>query len=186
MHFDRLSALAVTYGTKYLPCQREGTNVSKRKRGSGVNAKGRRKGSARFVKLDYALLDCQAGQSLSPGELAVLVRLMQRYHGTNNGQIAFSSRNAGRLANVSKDTAAKHLRTLYEKGFIRIKTKSSFGRNGRKATEYYLTMFPIQQGHPAPRDFQRWEPPLENKPSYQSKGKTAPKSGHKPILRVVG
>ena len=151
-----------------------------------TDAKGRSKGNGRFVMLDYTLLDCPAGRSLKPGELAVLIRAMQRYHGENNGRIALSSRDAADLAKVSKDTAARHILTLCEKGFMRIKTPSSFGRNGRKATEYYLTMFPLRKGHPAPRDFQRWEPPAENKTSYQSKDKDDPKSGHKPLLRVVG
>lgn len=132
------------------------------------------------------MLDCPAGQSLKPGELAILVRVMQRYHGENNGRISLSSRDAGKLSNVSKDTAAKHIRSLCDKGFMRVKTPSSFGRNGRKATEYYLTMFPMKKGNPAPRDFQSWRPPAKNKTSYQSRDKPVPESGRKPVLRVVG
>lgn len=160
--------------------------MSKSRKGNGVNAKGRSKLSGRYVKLDYVMLDCPAGRSLKPGEWAVLIRAMQLYHGENNGQIALSSRNAGKFARVSKDTAARHIRSLRDKGFMRIKTPSSFGRNGRKATEYYLTMFPTRKGHPAPRDFQNWRPQAKNKSSYQSRVKTVPKSGRKPDLRVVG
>lgn len=159
--------------------------MSKSRNRSGVNAKGRSKGDGRFVRLDYTLLDCPAGLSLKPGELAVLVRIMQRYYGANNGQIAFSSRDAAKLAKVSKDTAAAHLRSLRKKGFIEVRTQGAFGRNGSRATEYYLTMFPKRKGHPAPRDFQSWRPPAKNKSSYQSRDKNDPKSGHKPVLRVV-
>ncbi len=131
--------------------------MGKNKKGRGVNAKGRSKGNGRFVMLDYMLLDCPAGQSLTPGELAVLIRVMQRYHGENNGRISLSCRDAAKLSNVSKDTASRHIRSLCDKGFMRIRTPSSFGRNGRRATEFYLTMFPTQKGNPAPRDFQRWK-----------------------------
>ena len=165
--------------------------MSKRKSGksSQANAKGRSNGSGRFVRLDYLMLDCPAGRSLKAGELAILVRIMQLYHGGNNGRIAFSCRDAARLAHVGKDTAAKHLRALCDKGFIRVRTPSAFNRNGRKATEYVLTMFPTRKGHPASRDFQYWRMPEQPKPkyknSYQSKVTTEPKSGQKPNLRVV-
>ena len=101
----------------------------------GTNAKGRSKRNGRFVRLDYVMLNCPAGQSLKPGELAILVRVMQRYHGENNGRISLSSRDAGRLANVSKDTAAKHIRSLCNKGFMRVKTPSSFGRNAHTTSD---------------------------------------------------
>ena len=138
--------------------------MGKSRKGNGVLPNGRSKGSGRFVMLDYMLLDCPAGQSLKPGELAILIRIMQRYHGENNGRIAMSNRDAALLANVNKDTASRHLRSLCEKGFIRVKKKSAFRRNGRKATEYSLTMFPYQNGHPPSRDFQKWKPPTKNKP----------------------
>ena len=166
--------------------------MSKRNKGksSQANAKGRSKGDGRYVKLDYVMLDCPAGKSLKPGELAILVRIMQRYNGGNNGRIAFSCRDAASLARVSKDTAAKHIRELCEKGYLRVKTRSAFNRNGRRAAEYVLTMFPMSKGNLASRDFQNWQPlektKLENKHSYQSKDTSVPKLRHKPKLRVVG
>lgn len=184
--------MAAPNGAQCLPCQRAVKNMSKRKTGnsSQANAKGRSKGDGRFVKLDYGMLDCPAGKSLRPGELAILVRMMQRYHGENNGRIAFSCRDAARLAHVGKDTAAKHIRALCRKGFVRVKKQGAFNRNGSRATEYILTMFPTRKGHPASRDFQNWQPPEKPKPknksSYKSKDAGEPKSGHKPKLRVVG
>ena len=99
-------------------------------------------------------------------------------------------RDAAKLANVGKDTASKLIRALCDKGYISVRKKGAFNRNGNKASEYVLTMFPTRKGYPATRDFQNWQPPKKpkskNKNSYQSKDTSEPKSGHKPNLRVVG
>ncbi len=47
---------------------------------------------------------------------------------------------------------------LLDRGFIRQKTKGSFSRKSRHATEYVLTNEPIDNGMgaTAPKDFMRW------------------------------
>jgi len=107
-----------------------------------VNQKGRNKGEGRFIRVFHHMLDTPAGKSLTPREMAVLIRVMQLYNGENNTGIAMSSRRAAQLANVNKDTAYKCLASLTEKGFLKLTTPSGFGVNNRRAAEYEITCFP--------------------------------------------
>lgn len=120
--------------------------------------RGRSKGNGRFVLVTHHMLDCPAGQSLTPHELAVLIRIMQRYNGANNGEIHMSSRDAAKLANINKDTGAAVLRRLTDKGFLVLTGPSSFGTNGRRAQTYEITCFPSSKNGVAKRTYQYWRP----------------------------
>ena len=120
--------------------------------------KERKKGDGRFIRVFHHMLNTEAGQSLTPPELAVLIRVMQIYNGENNGRIAMSGRRAGELANINKNTAAKCLRALIEKGFLIVTRPSSFGTNGTKATCYEITCFPMGKRTPPKNSFQQWKP----------------------------
>ena len=119
------------------------------------DAKGRAKHKGRYVMLTHHLLDTLAGKSLTPQELAVLVRIIQIHNGNNNGKIAMSCRGMATLANVSKDTAAKCLLSLTQKGFLRITTPSAFGVNSRRAAEYEITCIPLGNRIPPKNTFQQ-------------------------------
>lgn len=147
--------------------------------------KGRSKGSGRFIKVTHHMLDTPAGKSLTPHEMTCLIRVMQIYNSLNNGRVAMSSRRLAELANVNKDTAAKCLRSLVEKGFLIVTTPSGFGTNGRRAVEYEITCFPLSEGKPCKNNFQHWLPVPKEKSSSESRDTTVPKEGHKPKLRVV-
>lgn len=82
-----------------------------------------------------------AWRSLTPVERVIYWALKVRYNGSNNGRISASSRELGDYANVSKSTAARVVKTLVEKGFIKITRDSGFNVKCRIATEYLLTEF---------------------------------------------
>lgn len=122
------------------------------------DAKGRSKGDGSFVMVFNHMLNTPAGLSLSPHEMAVLIRVMQFYKGENNGKIFLSARHAGKLANMNKNTAAKVLTALVDKGFLEVITPGGFSTNGGKATCYEITCYPARKGKPAKNTFQSWRP----------------------------
>jgi hypothetical protein len=93
------------------------------------------------VRLHHWLLNSAAYLSLSPPARAVLVEVMRIYNGKNNGKLALSVREAGLRCNISKNTAARALRELTERGFIEVRTPSSFSLKCRRAAEWTLTEF---------------------------------------------
>lgn len=123
---------------------------------AGHDAKGRSKGDGRFIRVFHHMLNTDAGQSLTPHEMAALIRIMQRYNGDNNGRISMSSREAAKQANMNKNTAAKALKSLVNKGFLVVRTPSGFNQNGRKAAEYEITCFSPGLKKPAKNSFQDW------------------------------
>lgn len=126
-------------------------------------------GSGRYIMVLHHMLDCEAGKSLTPHEMAVLIRVMQRYNGGNNGKIHMSSRDAAKLANINKDTAAKSLRSLTAKGFLRLSEPSSFNTNGRRASSYEITSLPLSENKPAKRSYQNWKEDIKNNSSSDNR-----------------
>ena len=96
----------------------------------------------RFVKLDFWLLRSAAWQQLSLGGRCLLVELMQRYNGQNNGQISMRPREAARLLAIGKNTATKLFHDLDNLGFIRVRQQGHFDWKVRHATEWELPPVP--------------------------------------------
>ena len=112
----------------------------------------------RFVRLTHSMMQSQAWRSLDGNARAIYAELAMLYRGpdTNNGRIGFSVRQAAHAINVSKDTAARAMRHLQERGFIVATTKGSFASK-RHATRWWLTVFNCDlTGQPASRDFETW------------------------------
>jgi len=122
------------------------------------DSKGNSKKQARFIRVCPHMLTCPAGLSLTPHELAGLIRVMDLYKGDNNGRLYMSARDLGRQCHMSKDTAARVLRALVDKGFLEITTPGGFSTNGGRATCYEITCFPIRKGKPPKRTYQDWRP----------------------------
>jgi DNA-binding HxlR family transcriptional regulator len=121
------------------------------------DATGRRKGEARHVRLYHWLLDCPAWQSLSPAARCAYLELKFIYNGGNNGRIGLSARRLGACIHVSKNTAARALRELQEKGFIERVTAGAFHRKVRHATEWRLTEEKCDVSGALPtKAFMRW------------------------------
>ena len=80
--------------------------------------------------------------ALSPNAKAVLVDILYRYTGKNNGEIQYSENDAARAVNKSKRTGARALVELQEAGLIKATTKGSFAdKTGTRegATQWQLT-----------------------------------------------
>ena len=121
----------------------------------------------RFVQLHHWEMDCPAYRHLSVRGRALLLEFRRLYNGANNGEIYLSVRQAAALLNCCKDTAAKALEELEEKGWIRPMDKGSFqwkahadGTRTKLATTWRITNQPIGMGvdTPATKEFTRWRP----------------------------
>ena len=117
------------------------------KRRNNTNPTGRAK-YERFVKLPHSMLDSAAWVSLSSKSVAVLIKMMQRYNGSNNGEITFSAREAGVVFSGSKDSGLKALNELMDAGFIRCTRNSGFNVKVRKARQWRLTNWPCNDRSP--------------------------------------
>ena len=118
----------------------------------------KKRAAERYVRLTYGMMQSQAWQSLNGNARAIYVELSKLYRGvgTNNGWIGFSVRQAAQAIHVSKDTAARAMSHLQERGFIVATTKGCFARK-RHATRWRLTEFNCDlTGQPASRDFETW------------------------------
>ena len=136
--------------------------AGKKKRGSGVNAKGRNTRDDRHVRLYHWLLNSDAWINLSPPAFKILAGIWKRNNGENNGRIPYSVRDAEAIG-ISKSTAARALQELQEKGFIRMTADSTFSLKTKEAREWELTAEPVGDNLPA-KDFMRWRN-LEHSPT---------------------
>lgn len=71
----------------------------RKRTGRKVNKAGRSEGEARFVQIPYWLLEAPAARSLSSTAFKVLVYVLKRFNGVNNGLIAFGTRSGCFLKN---------------------------------------------------------------------------------------
>ena len=110
----------------------------------------------KHVRLSRELMECDAWRDLSSGARDVLLELMYRYNGQNNGSVVLSVRQAGARTNCTENTALKRLREIEEHGFVRCSRKGSFTTKGGHASEWTLTLFPLN-GEPPTKDFLRWQ-----------------------------
>ncbi|WP_160195381.1 helix-turn-helix domain-containing protein [Microvirga sp. BSC39] len=122
------------------------------------NHKGRST-TERFVSLPRHMLRSAAWRSLSPVARCIFLELAAIYNGGNNGFIALSTRDAARHVCCSKDTAARALTELMDKGFIVCCSRGHFDRKSPHASEYRLTLHSCNRtSEKAPKAFMRWQP----------------------------
>lgn len=124
-----------------------------------IDKKGRRKRGDPFIMVRWQLYDSPAFLSMKPGPRALLLALVRRYDGRNNGAIALGVRDAAAELGLSdKDTVHRYFRELEHKGFIRIARPSSFNMkdaSARRATEWRLTWLDAPTMK-ATNDFIKW------------------------------
>ena len=92
---------------------------------------------------------------------ALLMEFRMAYTGHNNGEIVMSIRQAAELLNCNKDTAAKYLAELEEKGWIHQTSKGSFSQKTDKtASTWRITNQPIGLGVDTPetKEYAHWKP----------------------------
>jgi hypothetical protein len=103
--------------------------------------KHRKKTGPRFIQLFYFMLESEAWKDLNAVERAIYLEVTRRYNGTNNGRIGYSARTAADELKISKDTAARALRSLETHGFVVTEKRGAFHCKVRHASEYRLTIY---------------------------------------------
>ncbi len=111
----------------------------------------------RFIMLEHWILKRPAWKSLTPREVRVLLLLLERHNGSNNGRIGLSVRDAANLGNMAQGTAKKAFDVLIAKGFVKRHLVGSFNQKVRLASEYELTH--LRYGNKPPtKEFVFWRP----------------------------
>ena len=116
-----------------------------------------KKGAGRFVQLPEWLQASQAWASLKPGPRALYIELRRLFTGGNNGSIFLSHRDAGKALNVGRDTAGGYFKELIERGFIVETRGHCLGPAGVGQSSTYALTEETLDGHPATKDFMRWQ-----------------------------
>jgi hypothetical protein len=121
----------------------------------------------RYVMLFHWMLDSAAWKDLDAVARAIYVEVQKRYNGSNNGRIGYSARQAALDLKVSKDTAARGLRSLEAHGFIVIEKRGAFHCKIRHASEYRLTIYDSDIATDyadklATKDCMSWRPEIQN------------------------
>src|SRR5215470_9004835 len=140
----------------------------------------KRKGE-RYLSLRFWLLRSDAWKSLPAISRALSLELAARYNGSNNGRISYSVREGADALNVTKDTTARYLKILQDRGFIACTKRGAFSlKTTRDASEWRLTEYDsdVPVAH-ATKDFMRWRPPedvdittLNRQTSHHRKSRT--------------
>ncbi len=99
---------------------------------------GRSKGEGRFAGIPHAVMDSPGYGNTHPPARAVLLELVKRYSGYNNGRIVLSVRDAAKACRIGSNTAARALSELEACGLIECMAKGAFRLNNRQASEYRL------------------------------------------------
>ncbi|WP_439257632.1 hypothetical protein [Lonepinella sp. BR2271] len=104
-----------------------------------MNHKGRRKTDP-FVALPKNMMNSTAFKRLSPVENKVFIHLCAEYNGKNNGNITLPYNRVNEF-DLSRQTLSKALKSLTEKGFIKVSRQGERG----KLSLYALTHLEINE-----------------------------------------
>jgi hypothetical protein len=135
------------------------------RRRSGIDRTGRSEKSPRHVRLYHWMMQTAAWKSLSGNQRAIYIEMSSRYHGSNNGRIHFSAREAAAALHIGKTTAARDLTVLQDRGFIVAATRGGFNVKDkqRQATEWRLSEFNDDVTGALPsKEFARWSLEIQN------------------------
>jgi hypothetical protein len=104
---------------------------------------------SQYVGLPYAMLKDPAFMALSSDAVRVLIQMHLVFHGMNNGQISFSTRQAMQCLQSGSERAKRALDQLQVTGFIVCHAQSSFTMKTKKAREWEITFRPMPNGPPS-------------------------------------
>jgi hypothetical protein len=93
----------------------------------------------RFIQLFSNVKRSEAYHGLGPLARAMLIEILDRYTGINNGMIAMSCRDGADALRCSRGAAANALRELDDAGLVRPVTGGVW--RGKRATEWRLTFY---------------------------------------------
>lgn len=131
--------------------------------GTCSTKKARRTWTRPFIQLPHWVYDSAAFRSLKPGPRTVLLALIRRYNGSNNGRIGLGVREAMTECCVrDKDTISSYFQSLEQKGLIVKARAGGFNMKDatrNRATEWRLTWWPAPEvGAGVTKEFQIWLP----------------------------
>lgn len=112
----------------------------------------------RFIGLPMVVKDSEAFRSLSLMERCVLIEILAKFNGYNNGAIVISHRQiAEELGNSNYGKISRAIAVLIERGFLDIATEAVWKK--RTAREYRLTFISSGKppfGRPATNEYLSW------------------------------
>ena len=121
----------------------------------------------RHVRLYEWLTNSPAWRSLGCLRAPALRRVQVPLQGQNNGDIAFSGDEMMCGAELQQQAADRALKTLMERGFLKLSKKGHFdwkrrAEGGSRSNTYTLTEYgidwPERSAMPATKEFMRWRP----------------------------
>jgi hypothetical protein len=98
-------------------------------------------GVVRFVALHHYMLKTSAWLGLSAAARAVYVQIAFRYNGSNNGKIAYSTREAASDCRLNRKTAGRAFKELVEAGFTEETRHGTLSRKTRVASQWRMTAY---------------------------------------------
>jgi hypothetical protein len=116
------------------------------------------------------MLKLPVWKTMTPSAKALLIEVLERYNGINNGSISYSCRAAQDAGVLSKNTASKAFAELRHRGFLRPGRKSNFqwkatpssgrgaNRLGSRAQEWWITFVPGPNGEKPTMEYLNWQP----------------------------
>src|SRR5262245_45075759 len=99
----------------------------------------RRKGGPPFLQLYRFIKRSQAWHDLSLTARCLLIELLDRYNGINNGMIGLGVREAADALNCSKDTAARAFKELDDAKLVHPMKGGHW--MGKRAAEWRITFY---------------------------------------------
>ena len=108
-----------------------------------------------FMAVPHHVWDSDAMTDCNSNARVVLLQLLRRYNGFNNGKISLSVREAAIGASVCIGTASTSLKRLEEVGLIITTRQSGFNMKNRMAREFEITFHPVDN-HVPKNTFKNW------------------------------
>jgi len=124
------------------------------KRKKNILPNGRREKEP-FIYLSKAQVDSPSWMDVMPIGRCILIEMLKRYNGQNNGDISLSYREAQHVGKCGADTARRALDELQTHGWIRLHNKGAY--QNKHASTWILTIRPYNN-QPATNDWRKWTP----------------------------
>lgn len=118
------------------------------KNSKNINTKGRSKWSnEQYARLTYGMLQHPNFMALGGAAVKVLMFMLTKHNGYNNGKIALSYDDMAKPLHIGKGTAYRACEDLEYYGFIKLRKMGHF--YGRKACEWEITFIQSEGYEPS-------------------------------------
>jgi hypothetical protein len=125
-----------------------------RKRWRGKYDATAHKRKEQYIPLSYAMVRSNAFRSLSGAALKVFLEIRTRFHGSNNGELSLSVKDAKQLLGLAQATIHRAFAELEVKGFLRLIRRGHW--YGKKAA-LWLTTDRGVDGEPPTNAWRHWK-----------------------------